>query len=73
MAVVRCRVAALRLRCGDASVGLNRGGSLVVEAAHLIVRHERREYGGSAADEEEAVRASSWELSTVVATAIFPL
>ena len=53
MAVVRCQVTALRLRCGDASVGLNRGGSLVVEAAHLIVRHERREYSGSAADERK--------------------
>ena len=53
LAVVRCQVTALRLRCGDASVGLNRGGSLVVEAAHLIVRHERREYSGSAADERK--------------------
>ena len=53
MAVVRCQVTALRLRCGDASVGPNRGGSLVVEAAHLIVRHEKREYSGSAADERK--------------------
>ena len=44
---------AAAIRCGDASVGLNRGGSLVVEAAHLIVRHERREHSGSAADERK--------------------
>ena len=59
MAVVRCQVTALRLRCGDASVGPNRGGSLVVEAAHLIVRHERREYSGSAADERKRLCESN--------------